>query len=87
MLSANAGLVPVAFVAVTVSGNEPVTVGVPEITPVPVANPNPAGNVPEAMAKLVGTFVAVIVKLNGCPPLPLALVALFTTGAPRLMLN
>ena len=51
--------VPVLLVALSVTLNDPDTVGVPEITPVLVFTDNPAGN-PVAL-KLVGLLVAVMV--------------------------
>jgi len=56
-----AGPVPDPFVPVTLTLNVPAAVGVPEITPVVVFKVNPVGNVPLAIAKLVGELVAIIV--------------------------
>jgi hypothetical protein len=49
---------PPAFEAVTVTGNVPVCVGIPEMSPLASA-PRPAGSVP-VTAKLVGALLAVI---------------------------
>ena len=51
-------VVPVAFVAVTVIGNEPIAVGVPEIVDVPL-KVTPAGNPPVTLND-VGALSAVI---------------------------
>ena len=50
--------VPPAFVALKVTVEVPVAVGVPEITPVLLLTDSPAGN--PVAPKLVGLFVAVI---------------------------
>jgi hypothetical protein len=50
--------VPVALVALNVTGEVPAVVGVPEIKPVAVLTDNPAGR--PVAPKLVGLLVAVI---------------------------
>ena len=57
--------VPPLLVALRATLNVPVTVGVPEINPVPVLTERPSGN-PVAL-KLVGLFVAVIVYEKAAP--------------------
>jgi len=45
---------PAEFVALTLKLNEPVTDGVPDITPVVVLSDSPFGRFPEMMAQLIG---------------------------------
>ena len=74
-----ADVVPVAFVALTVTVNVPPVVGVPEITPVVVSSFNPGGR--PVAAKLVGLFVAVIWYVRGTPLVPFTVAGLVMPGA------
>lgn len=53
--------VPPALLAPIVTEVDAAAVGVPLITPVELFRVSPEGSVPEAMAKLLGEFVPVIV--------------------------
>lgn len=70
---------PPGPVAVTMAVNMPETEGVPVIAPVLVLMLSPVGK--PVAAKLVGALLAVTLKLNACPPVPVVEFALVITGA------
>ena len=71
--------VPPAFVAVTVTVEVPVAVGVPEMMPVAGSIVRPAGK--PVAAKAVGLNVAVTAKLNATLTVPVVTLPLVMVGA------
>ena len=71
--------VPPVLMALMVAVNVPLTVGVPEISPVDALTPKPGGRL--AAPKLVGLLMAVIWNVKPTPSVPVAIEVLLITGA------
>src|SRR5690242_16633139 len=77
--------VPALLVALKIMVETPVAMGVPEIRPVAVFTPRPAGN-PDA-PKLVGKLAAVIWYENALPIVALAVPLLVITGGATITVS
>ena len=78
--------VPAPFVAVRLGEKLPVTVGVPEITPVDVFKETPAGREPPARVHNVGALVTLGVKLKATLIVPVAVCPEAMTGTAALVI-